>query len=111
MVASKETSGAAELALGGIRQEVELGGKTILDAEQELLDANVEMISTEIDVVLSSFACLAAIGQLTAEDLRLPVQLYDPEAHFELVQTASVRLSAQGKKLDPVQKALNKKSD
>jgi outer membrane protein len=114
VVASKEASRAAELALDGIRQEAELGERTtldILDAEQELLDANADVITAETDVVISSFAALAAIGQLTAEDLKLPVQLYDPEAYFDLVETAPVPLSEQGKKLDRVLKALNKNTD
>ena len=114
VVASKEAARAAKLALDGIRQEAELGEQTtldILDAEQELLDANADVITAETDVVISSFTALAAIGQLTAEDLKLPVQIYDPEAYFNLVKTAPVPLSEQGRKLDRVLKALNRRTD
>ncbi|MEM9409671.1 MAG: TolC family outer membrane protein [Planctomycetota bacterium] len=111
VIASKEAVRAAELALKGIQQEAELGERTtldILDAEQELLDARADLITAETDVVISSFAALAAIGQLTAESLKLPVQIYDPEAYFNLVKTAPVPISEQGRKLDRVLKALNK---
>lgn len=111
VIASREAVRAAQLALDGIRQEAELGERTtldILDAEQELLDARADLITARTDVVIFSFAVLAAIGQLTAKDLKLPVQIYDPEGYFNLVKNAPVPTSPRGQKLDRVLKAINK---
>jgi TolC family type I secretion outer membrane protein len=81
--------GAADLALKGVRREAELGARTvldILDAEQELLDAQVNLVRARRDEIVSAYAVLAAIGQLAAERLALDVSLYDVEQHYESVR-------------------------
>lgn len=80
---------AAELALKGVRQEAELGARTvldILDAEQELLDAQVSLVGAQHDEVVAAYSVLAAIGHLTAKDLSLDVTVYDVEQHYEDVR-------------------------
>lgn len=72
-------------ALQGVRREVLVGTRTILDtldAEQELLDAEVNLVRAQRDEVVSSFALRKAVGWLTAERLGLPVKLYDPAIHY-----------------------------
>jgi outer membrane protein len=62
---------ANELALGGVRREAEVGSRTtldVLDAEQEYLDAQVALASARRDEGAATFALLAAIGVLTAEE-------------------------------------------
>lgn len=108
---SREQVRAAEVAFRGVREEATLGARTtldVLDAEQELLDARANLISAEADVVVAAYSVLASIGQLTAKDLNLDVQLYDPAAYYNLVKDAPVPISPQGKKLDRVLRALGK---
>jgi len=76
---------AAELALEGVEQETLVGLRTtldVLDAEQEVFAARVNLVSAERDEVFSSYWVLATIGDLTAEALGLPVERYDAEAHY-----------------------------
>lgn len=76
---------AAEIALEGVQQEAAVGSRTtldVLDAEQELLDARVNLVRAERDEVVASFALRAAIGTMTASELGLPVQVYDYESHY-----------------------------
>ncbi len=80
---------AAEVALDGVRQEAEVGSRTVLDvldAEQELLDARVALVATERDEYVAGFDLRAAIGRLTAEDLGLPVEIYDPTKYYDAVR-------------------------
>jgi TolC family type I secretion outer membrane protein len=77
---------AAEIALEGVRQENEVGARTILDildAEQELLDSKVNLVRSQRDDVVAGFQVLTAIGRLTARDLELPVALYNPEDGYQ----------------------------
>ena len=109
--ASQEEVRAARVAFRGVREEAKLGARTtldVLDAEQDLLNAEANLISAEADVLIASYAVLAAMGELTAKDLRLGVQTYDPAAYYNLVKDAPVRKSKQGKKLDRVLEALGK---
>ncbi len=108
---SREQVRAADVAFRGVREEATLGARTtldVLDAEQELLDARANMISAEADVVVAAYSVLASLGQLTAKDLNLDVQLYDPAAYYNLVKDAPVPISPQGQKLDRVLRALGK---
>ncbi len=76
---------AAELALEGVEQETLVGLRTtldVLDAEQEVFTARVNLVSAERDEVFSGYWVLATIGDLTAEALGLPVEHYDAEAHY-----------------------------
>ncbi len=75
---------ASEIALQGVREEQNVGSRTVidvLDAEQELLDAQVGLVRARRDEVVSSYALLAAIGRLTAQAIALPVPVYDPSVH------------------------------
>ncbi|MEM7074404.1 MAG: TolC family outer membrane protein [Pseudomonadota bacterium] len=112
-VSSREEVRAAEVAFNGVREEATLGARTtldVLDAEQDLLDARANQISADIDVFIAAYQVLASIGQLTAKDLNLPVQLYDPAAYYNLVKDAPVPISPQGKQLDRVLEAIGKSS-
>ena len=81
---------AAEVALDGVQQEEEVGSRTlldILDAEQELLDARVSLVSAERDEYVAGFDLRAAIGQLTAADIGLPVPVYDPIEYYSRIRS------------------------
>ncbi len=107
--ASQRQVDAARVAFEGVREEANLGARTTLDvlnAEQELLDAQTSLISAQVDQVIASYGVLAATGLLTAEHLGLPVQAYDPEAYYNLVESAPVARSEQGRALDRVLQAI-----
>lgn len=94
-----------------MREEATLGARTTLDvlnAEQELLDAQASQISASANEVVARYALLAAMGQLTVGDLRLNVQQYDPAAYYNMVKTAPTKRSKQGQQLDKVLKSLSK---
>ncbi|WP_135501386.1 TolC family outer membrane protein [Roseovarius aestuariivivens] len=108
---SREQVRAARVAFQGVREEAKLGARTTLDvlnAEQSLLDAQTNLISADTDVLIAAYRVLASIGQLTAKDLNLNVQTYDPAAYYNLVKDAPVPISPQGEKLDRVLRALGK---
>ena len=109
--ANREAVRAARVAFEGTREEAKLGARTtldVLDAEQDLLDAEANLISANADVVIAAYSVLAALGDLTARDLNLSVQTYDPAAYYDLVKDAPVPISPEGRKLDRVLRALGK---
>ena len=90
---------SAEIALEGVRQENAVGARTILDildAEQELLDAQVDLVRAERDETVAEHLVLGAIGRLTARDLELPVDVYDPEQDYKRVRGSWFGLGAPG---------------
>ncbi|MFM2044567.1 MAG: hypothetical protein RLY86_3143 [Pseudomonadota bacterium] len=85
IVSRQEQVNSANIALEGVRQEATVGSRTVLDvldAEQELLNARVDLARAQRDELVAAFSVLAATGQLTAAGLGLPVQGYDLEAHY-----------------------------
>ena len=80
---------AAEVALEGVEREAQVGARTVLDvldAEQELLDARVGLVRAQRNERVSTYALLSAVGRLNARDMALPVELYDPVAHYDDVR-------------------------
>ncbi len=109
--ASERQVRAARVAFRGIREEATLGARTTLDvlnAEQELLDAQAAQISAAVDETVAAYAVLSSAGLLTAKHLNLNVQHYDPVEYYNLVKNAPVTKSRQGRKLDQVLKSLGK---
>ena len=88
---------AAELALDGVERETLFGLRTtldVLDAEQELFTARVNLVGAERDAVVSGYWLKSTIGELTAEALGLPVERYDAGAHYRKVNDKWFGLSA-----------------
>jgi outer membrane protein len=82
---------AAERALDGVRNEALAGQRTTLDvlnAEQALVSARVNLIVAQHDRVVASYSLLSAVGRLSAAELRLPVTIYDPMVHYQQVRDA-----------------------
>lgn len=80
---------SSEIALEGVRQEATVGSRTVLDvlnAEQELLDARVNLVTAQRDEVVAVFQLLSATGQLTAGRLDLGVTTYNYEDHYNKVR-------------------------
>ncbi|MGH8369524.1 MAG: TolC family outer membrane protein [Gammaproteobacteria bacterium] len=66
---------AAQSAYDGVKAEYKEGERTTLDvlnAEQELLSAQVNRLRAQRDEIVAEYALKAATGELTAEALRLP---------------------------------------
>ncbi len=109
--ASERQIGAARIAFRGVREEATLGARTtldVLDAEQALLDAEASRISAQTLIYNAAYAVLAATGQLTAHDLRLPVQQYDVNEYYNLVKDSPRSQSKQGAQLDRLLRRLQK---
>jgi len=83
---------ANELALEGARAERSVGTRTVLDvlnAEQELLNAQVALVSAKRNAYVAGFQLLNAMGQAEADDLGLDGgPLYDPLGNYRRVAGA-----------------------
>ncbi|MHA3840087.1 TolC family outer membrane protein [Sphingomonas aestuarii] len=81
---------ANRLSLEGVRAENSVGTRTILDildAERELLNAQVTLVAAQRDAYVAGFALLAAMGQAEARDLGLDGgPLYDPTVNYNRVR-------------------------
>ncbi len=97
---------AAKIALEGVEQEAAVGSRTVLDvldAEQELLDAQVSLVRDQRDAIVASYGLLAAVGRLTAREMALPVGLYDQKQHY-----LNVRDKLWGYDEEPAKRAASK---
>ena len=86
---SKKQFEANKIALEGVKEEFELGTRTnldVLDAEQEFLDSQVSMISSENNSKLSMFYLLLSVGSLNPDVLSLPISKYDPNLNYNKVK-------------------------
>jgi outer membrane protein len=84
---------AAEIALNGVREEARVGQRTTLDvlnAQQELVNARVSLVTAQRDRVVASYTLLSAVGRLSAQALGLGVQVYDPVTHYHQVRDSWV---------------------
>lgn len=84
---------AAEIALNGVREEARVGQRTTLDvlnAQQELVNARVSLVTAQRDRVVASYTLLSAVGRLSAQVLGLGVQVYDPVVHYHQVRDSWV---------------------
>ncbi len=78
--AQKTNIKAAEIALDGVKQEQLYGSRTVLDvldAEQELFAARVNMERSERNLLVALYSILNVIGQLSPATLALGVEEYD----------------------------------
>lgn len=99
IVSNQEGVNASEIALEGVRQESEVGARTTLDvlnAEQEYLNARVSLVSAERDLAVAEYGLLAAMGQLTARNLELPVDYYDPAVNYGEVRNKWIGFGTAG---------------
>ncbi len=92
----KDQIKANEIALDGVQKEEALGNRTILDvldAYQELLNSNVEEVKARRDYYVSAMSLLLSMGKLTAEDLKLNVELYNPKKYYKETRDKWLSLS------------------
>ncbi|MEE8258523.1 MAG: TolC family outer membrane protein, partial [Sphingomonadales bacterium] len=89
IVSNQSRVDANAIALEGVRQEETVGQRTVLEvlnAEQELLVARVNLVTAQRDEYVAGFTLLSSLGQLNAAALDLPVELYDPEENYKNVR-------------------------
>jgi len=90
IVAYERAVSANELALQGTQAENSAGTRTVLDvlnAQQELLNSRVQLVSAQRDQYVAGFALLNAMGRAEASALNLEGgALYDPLANYKRVR-------------------------
>ena len=77
IIATQAQVAAAETALNGVREEARVGQRTTLDvlnAQQELVNARVALVTAQRDRVVASYSLLAATGRLSVGDARVEDQ-------------------------------------
>jgi outer membrane protein len=82
---------SAEIALNGVREEARVGQRTTLDvlnAQQELVNARVALVTAQHDRVVASYSLLQAVGGLSVTHLGLKTTVYDPLTHYHQVRDA-----------------------
>ncbi len=107
--AAEEQIRASEVALTGVKEEAILGSRTTLDvlnAEKDLLDARMQLISAKVDENLSLYRLLLQIGRLTSDYLSLPVRQYDVKKYYDLVKNSPASKTKSGRELDTILKSL-----
>ncbi|WP_120076228.1 TolC family outer membrane protein [Aurantiacibacter odishensis] len=91
IASSQAAVDAAELSLEGVRAENTVGNRTILDildAQQELLRAQVQLVTARRNAYVAGFNLLAIMGKAEARDLGLGDEglLYDPVVNYDRVR-------------------------
>jgi outer membrane protein len=91
IVASNVEIKANAIALDGTEREELVGTRTTLDvlnAQQLLLNSQVQQVQNIGTLVNNTYAVASAIGRLTVRDLGLPVQEYDDLKYYNAVKYA-----------------------
>jgi outer membrane protein len=82
---------AAQLSLEGVKAENSVGNRTIievLNAEQDLVNAQVQLATAKRNAYVAGFSLLASMGRAGAKDLGLDGgPLYDPDTHYRHVRS------------------------
>jgi outer membrane protein len=89
IIAAQAQVTATEVALNGVREEARVGQRTTLDvlnAQQELVNARVSLVTAQRDRVVASYTLLASVGRLSPQVLGVPTDVYDPRVHYHQVR-------------------------
>ncbi|NJC08140.1 TolC family outer membrane protein [Polymorphobacter fuscus] len=87
--ANKVAADANALAAEGVKQENQVGTRTIievLNAEQERLNSEVNLVTARRDEQVAAYSLLSAVGAAEAVALGVPVERYDPTANTKRVR-------------------------
>jgi outer membrane protein len=88
---------ASNLALDGVRQEYAVGSRTtvdVLNAQQTVLNAQIERVGAQHDQLVASYQLQGAIGHLTARHLGLG-NIYDPEENYNATRGKWIGLNVE----------------
>lgn len=72
-------------ALNGVREEERVGQRTVLDvlnAQQELLQSQVNLETTKRNILVASYTVVSAIGRLSVSEVGAATAVYNPEVHY-----------------------------
>ena len=58
----------------------------VLNAQNDVISAKINLATSERDVVVASYAILSAMGRLSIDRLALQVTKYKPEEHYKAVK-------------------------
>ena len=86
---------ANKIALTGVREEEKVGQRTtldVLDAQRELLNSQIGLVTALRDRIVAEYSIYAAIGRMDAQTLGLPVPYYDPIEHYDIVKNKWIGL-------------------
>ncbi|MBL0769385.1 TolC family outer membrane protein [Sphingopyxis sp. XHP0097] len=90
IAATEQAVSANALSLEGVRAENSVGTRSILDilnAEQEYLNTQVQLVSAQRNSYVAAFSLLAAMGKAEARDLGIEGgAFYDPEVNYRRVK-------------------------
>ncbi len=78
-----------QIAVAGVREEERVGQRTlidVLDAQQELINAQVQLAGTKRNIVVNSYTVLERIGRLEMAQLAITSPVYDPVVHAQEVR-------------------------
>jgi outer membrane protein len=87
--ANERQVAADKIAFEGARQELKIGIRTTLDvlnAEQELQNAQLALVNAKHDLYVANAALLSAMGRLEIQYLAPDAARYNPEAQFKKVR-------------------------
>jgi outer membrane protein len=87
--AASDAVAAQQVAVEGVREEARVGTRTtldVLDAQNELVNAQIALANAKRDRIVAGYQLVAAIGRMTAADLRLSVSLYEPGVNYDDVR-------------------------
>jgi outer membrane protein len=89
-ITSAEAAVAAnKIALTGVREEEKVGQRTtldVLDAQRELLNSQIGLVTALRDRVVAEYALYTAVGRMDGQTLGLPVPYYDPIQHYDIIK-------------------------
>ncbi len=94
LAAESEQVAAARIAAEGVKQERMAGTRTVLDeldAEQELLNAQVQLVRADEAEKMARFKLSAAVGNLKLSTLNITtVPTYDPAQNYNHVRSCII---------------------
>lgn len=96
--ARKAEVDAAQVALEGIREEWRVGSRPlldVLDAEQDLLNAQVALTTAERDNLAAILQLVAAVGDMDPDSLQLNIATYNPVPAFENTRNKLIDLGVE----------------
>lgn len=77
---------AATIARDNAAKEADVGERSYIDVltlQSQLIQAEVQLEQARRDFIVAQYAIYSVMGKLTAEELKLPVTLYDVKNHYE----------------------------
>ncbi len=89
VASTQEEVNAAQIAADGVKTEQQVGLRTnieVLNAEQDLKSAQLDLVNAQRTQYVAAAQLLSVMGELDAQIFDPSIQLYDPNAHFNQVK-------------------------